>query len=100
MKTEQQSSPRFRGAPVDVVVDVRTKLEYWTGHLPGAVCIPVEQIMEGMAKRADILLASRILVYCAGGKRSAAAAAELRAAGYRHVVDGGGIAEARADFVP
>lgn len=99
MKTEHNSSPRFRGAPVDVVVDVRTKLEYWMGHLPGAINIPVDQIAEGMAGRADILLTSRILVYCAGGKRSAAAAEQLRAAGYRHVVDGGGMADARADFV-
>ena len=100
MKTEQNSSPRFRGAPVDVVVDVRTKLEYWMGHLPGAVHIPVEQITEGMAGRADVLLTSRILVYCAGGSRSATAAAHLRAAGFRNVVDGGGMADARADFVP
>ena len=100
MKTERSKTPRFRGAPVDVVVDVRTKLEYWMGHLPGAINIPVEQITEGMAGRADILPTTRILVYCAGGKRSAAAAEQLRAAGYRHVVDGGAMTEARADFVP
>jgi rhodanese-related sulfurtransferase len=70
------------------------------GHLPGAICIPVEQITEGMAGRADILLTSRILVYCAGGKRSATAADKLRAAGYRHVVDGGAMADARADLAP
>jgi rhodanese-related sulfurtransferase len=70
------------------------------GHLPGAINIPAEQITEGMSGRADLLLTSRILVYCAGGSRSAAAAAQLRAAGYRHVVDGGGMADARADFVP
>ena len=99
MKRATARAPQFRGAPVDVVVDVRSKLEFWTGHLPGAVCIPVDRIPEGIADK-NISKASRILVYCAGGVRSAAAAAQLRAAGYTNVVDGGGISDARSDFAP
>jgi phage shock protein E len=91
-------TPRFRGAPVDLVVDVRSKLEFWTGHLPGAVCIPVETLPQGITDRAGVSPASRILVYCAGGKRSAAAAERLRAAGYPHVVDGGSLSDAREHF--
>lgn len=100
MKTPGSATPRFRGAPVDLVVDVRSKVEYWLGHLPGAVCLPVGRVVEGITAREDISTASRILVYCAGGIRSADAAAQLRAAGYRNVVDGGGMNAARAEFTP
>ena len=91
-------SPTFQGKPIDLVVDVRTKLEFWTGHLTGAVCVPVNHMPGGLAGRTDISTDSRILVYCASGARSAAAAAQLRAAGFRHVIDGGGIAAARQHF--
>lgn len=100
MKETKTPAPRFRGAPVDLVVDVRSKLEFWTGHLPGAVCIPVERLPDGLLGRAGITPASRILVYCAGGTRSAAAAEQLRAAGYAHVVDGGGLSAAWEHFSP
>ena len=91
--------PRFRGSPVDVVVDVRSRLEYWTGHLPGAICVPVDRLPDGIADK-GVSTTSRILVYCAGGARSATAAAQLCAAGYKNVVDGGGISAARDDFAP
>lgn len=96
----EQTKARFRGQPVDLVVDVRSKLEFWTGHLPGAVCIPVDRIPEGLASRIGISESSRILVYCAGGTRSAAAAAKLRDAGFQHVVDAGGYADAMNHFTP
>jgi rhodanese-related sulfurtransferase len=98
--TRRGSAPQFRGAPVDVVLDVRGWIEYWLGHLPGAICIPAEQLPAALEGRADITPESRILVYCAGGRRSASAAEILRVAGYRHVTDAGGIVAARQDFKP
>lgn len=91
---------RFRGAPVDIVVDVRSHVEFWLGHLPGAVCIPVQTIPDALTRRDDCSPQSRILVYCASGARSAAAAQQLRAVGYTNVVDGGGIADARGHLSP
>lgn len=91
--------PRFKDLPVDHVVDVRTKLEFWLGHLPGAVNIPVDQLPGGLDALAGLTPQSRILVYCASGARSAQAAAMLRHAGYLRVTDGGGLGEARRDFV-
>jgi rhodanese-related sulfurtransferase len=91
--------PRFRGTPVDLVVDVRSRLEFWTGHLPGAVCIPVDQLPAGLEGR-DVNRDSRILVYCGSGVRSANAATQLKEAGYWNVVDGGGVKEAWAHFEP
>jgi rhodanese-related sulfurtransferase len=93
-------SAKFRGKPVDVVLDVRSKLEFWMGHLDGAVCVPVDRIPDGMGVIAGLTPASRILVYCASGARSAAATARLKAAGFVNVVDGGGIAAAQQEFVP
>ena len=90
--------PSFRNKPVDLVIDVRSRLEFWMGHLHGATCIPVDTIAEALPKRSDVSRDTRILVYCASGARSAVAANVLRSIGYRKVVDGGGIGEARAGF--
>jgi phage shock protein E len=89
--------PSFKGKAVEMVIDVRSRLEFFMGHLSGAVCIPVQVIAEQMQKR-EIGAETRILVYCASGARSAAAARQLRTLGYRNVVDGGGFAAARAEF--
>jgi rhodanese-related sulfurtransferase len=98
MKPAAKSAPKYRGAPVDVVVDVRSHIEFWLGSLPGAVCVPVTNLPEGLAQHEGVSQASRILVYCASGNRSASAAAMLKQAGYRNVVDGGGIGAASQHF--
>jgi phage shock protein E len=92
--------PRFRQKPVDIAIDVRSKLEFWLGHLPGAVCIPVQVIAERIAAQPGITKGSRILVYCASGARSAQAAQLLRQLGYTKVTDGGAMSAARPQFEP
>ena len=99
MKKAAPRAPRFRGAPVDFIVDVRSKLEFWMGHLPGAVCIPVDELPAGLERR-GASPDSHILLYCATGIRSANAADQLRAAGFKHVVDGGGMSDAWDHYVP
>ncbi len=89
---------QFRGTPVDVVLDVRTKVEFWLGHLPGAVNISVDQLPGALASHPEITPDKRILVYCASGGRSAMAAQVLKAEGFANVVDGGGMGAARAEF--
>jgi rhodanese-related sulfurtransferase len=91
--------PQFRNAPVDVVIDVRSKVEFWLGHLPGAHCVPVDTLPDGLESVAGADKRARLLVYCASGGRSAMARQILTDAGYTDVVDGGGISSARADFV-
>lgn len=90
--------PSFRNHPVDFVIDVRSKIEFWMGHLPGAVCMPVDEVVELLSARGDVAKSARLLVYCASGARSASAAAALQGAGYHNVVNAGGIAAARAEF--
>jgi phage shock protein E len=89
---------KFRNKKVDVVIDVRSHLEYWLGHLPGAKCIPVGSIDHAITEQPEIKQDTHILVYCASGARSASAADTLRRMGYRRVVDGGGYSEARQHF--
>lgn len=100
MSQQAPARPRFRGSPVDIVIDVRSRIEFWMGHLPGAVCIPVDSIVEGISKRDDVEPNSRILLYCASGNRSAVAARALQAVGYKRVVDAGGMSSAAAHFTP
>lgn len=92
--------PTYRKQRFDVVLDVRTKLEFWMGHLEGAECVPVQGLANAMAKRTDIAKDTHVLVYCASGARSAAAIGILRTLGYRHVVDAGPMSRATADYTP
>lgn len=90
--------PTFRRQPVDAVIDVRSTLEFWLGHLPGAIHVPVDRLPGGLASHSAITPDSRLLVYCASGMRSAQAARVLREAGFQRVIDGGGMAAAKAEF--
>ena len=90
--------PTFRNKPIEFVIDVRSKIEFWLGHLKGATCIPVDRVAEEVPRLSGIAKDSRILVYCASGARSAAAAQTLRAAGFRRVTDGGGMSEASPHY--
>jgi phage shock protein E len=94
----QNMTASFRGKPIDWVIDVRSHLEFWLGHLKGATCIPVGNLADALAKRDDIPQDARILLYCASGSRSAAAAGVLRSLGYTHVIDGGGMGAAEANY--
>ncbi len=71
-------------APGTVVLDVREPDEYEQGALPGAVHIPrgqLESQVEGKVTDHD----AHIVVYCAGGTRSAFAADTLNQLGYGDV---------------
>lgn len=92
--------PAFRHQPVDLVLDVRSQLEFFLGGLQGAENIPVDRLPEALVSRPDVSKQAKILVYCAGGGRSAQAAERLRSAGYSRVVDGGGMSAAYAEFRP
>jgi phage shock protein E len=92
--------PTFRNTPVDVVLDVRSRLEFWLGHLDGAVNIAVDVLEAKLPAHPAITPDKRILVYCASGARSAAAAQTLGRLGFRKVTDGGGMASAAGQFTP
>ncbi|HET7678379.1 MAG TPA: molybdopterin-synthase adenylyltransferase MoeB [Candidatus Limnocylindrales bacterium] len=68
-----------------VPVDVRESDEWQEGHLPGAVHVPrgfLESRIEAFLPERD----RPLVLYCAGGTRSALAARQLAELGYREVV--------------
>ena len=77
-----------------VIVDVRTIDEYESGHLKGAVNVPVSEI-----KNIDISKDKKIVVYCRSGSRSNTAAKELIKLGYEKVYDMGGINDWKFELV-
>ena len=71
-------------ANAPVVVDVREPEEYEQGYIPGAIHIPrgyLEQRIEDKAPDRD----APVVLYCAGGVRSAFAADTLQQMGYTNV---------------
>ena len=73
-----------------IIVDVRTREEYDSGHIPGAVCIPNESIGSD-SPEALLDYDQIILVYCRSGNRSKQAAQKLANMGYTNVYEFGGI---------
>lgn len=70
--------------PGALILDVREAHEYRLGHLPGALHVPrgtIEGNVEGIVPRD-----AQVVVYCAGGSRSALATDTLRQMGYEGVV--------------
>jgi molybdopterin/thiamine biosynthesis adenylyltransferase/rhodanese-related sulfurtransferase len=65
-------------------VDVRERDEWEEGHIPGAVHIP-RGSLEGRIEGAVPDRSQAIVVYCAGGSRSAFAARTLEELGYENV---------------
>lgn len=76
--------------PDAVLLDVRTEQEFASGHINGAVLIPVDEITARLAELPEDKN-TPIIVYCRSGNRSATAARLLTKAGYRSVYDLGGI---------
>jgi rhodanese-related sulfurtransferase len=64
-------------------VDVRTPEEYQSGHVPGAINIPRNQLNVRLAELEHAR--DRLVVYCERGPRAAAAMATLASAGFTGV---------------
>ncbi len=72
------------------VIDVRTPEEFADGAYPGAVNIPVSSLG---ARLGEVPRDRPVVLYCASGARSGAAARFLKSAGYVDVVNAGGLAD-------
>jgi len=89
---------KFRNKKVTVLIDVRSRLEFFFGRVPGAVCIPLGKISGAALESRGISRDAGILVYCASGSRSAYAVRALKQAGYTRVMDGGSLADVRRNL--
>ena len=71
-----------------VILDVRSRGEFSSGHLSGAINIPIDQLENNLGKLKD--KDKPIITCCASGMRSAAAKNMLTSRGYTNVHNGGG----------
>ena len=74
-----------------IVLDVREQDEYDSGHIPGAVLLPVGTIDEETAAEVIPEKDSTVLVYCRSGNRSKTASSALAELGYTNIYEFGGI---------
>ncbi|KEI72807.1 rhodanese-like domain-containing protein [Endozoicomonas elysicola] len=72
-----------------LLIDVRTPAEYAEGHLAGAINIPYQNIVNGLAQK-NITLDADIVLYCRSGNRSGKAHKALVAQGYKNTLNAGG----------
>ncbi len=81
-----------------IIIDVRRQDEYDSGHIPGAILLPNEDI--GTEKPAELPdFKQIILVYCRSGRRSKEASQKLFEMGYMNVYEFGGIIDWTGDIV-
>ncbi|MBE2271938.1 MAG: rhodanese-like domain-containing protein [Anaerolinea sp.] len=71
-----------------LLIDVRTREEFASGHIAGAVNIPVEEIGSRLS---EIPADETVVLYCRSGNRSAQASQILNQNGYSTVYDLGGV---------
>jgi len=74
-----------------IILDVREQDEYDSGHIPGAVLLPVGTIDDTTAAQVIPEKDSTVLVYCRSGNRSKTASAALADLGYTNIYELGGI---------
>ncbi|HRN47001.1 MAG TPA: rhodanese-like domain-containing protein [Niabella sp.] len=72
-------------------IDVRSEQEFMSGHIEGAINVPLHEIRLTME---DIeQMEKPLVVYCLSGGRSSTAVGFLRQAGIEEVYNGGGIGD-------
>lgn len=76
--------------PDALLIDVRTEAEFKSGHIEGALLLPIDQLQAKLSELPQDK-ATPLVVYCRSGNRSATAAQILLQAGYSQVYDLGGI---------
>ena len=70
-----------------IVVDVRTKDEFKSSHIKGAINIPLNTLPQRVK---ELNPNKPIITCCASGMRSASARSILKSKGFKQVYNGGG----------
>lgn len=89
--TAEEAKARLDESEDVILLDVRSQAEFDAGHIPGAVCLPVEDITADLPLPFD--REAEILVCCGSGQHSADAAEKLARMGFSNVADFGSIAD-------
>jgi rhodanese-related sulfurtransferase len=83
--------------PELTVIDVRTPAEYASGHLPGALNIPLDDLRRALPALEDAASRGELLVVCASGARSENACGVLAGHGITAATLAGGTSAWAAD---
>ncbi|MDD6840825.1 MAG: rhodanese-like domain-containing protein [Spirochaetales bacterium] len=81
-----------------ILLDVRTKEEYESGYIPGAINIPLSDINENVVSSLPDK-SQMILVYCRSGNRSRQASDKLSKLGYTNIIEIGGINSWKGEII-
>lgn len=73
-----------------IIIDVRTIGEFQMGAVPGAICIPLDELPDN-AERLIGNKNRKVVLYCASGARSAYGARILKKMGFTDIENGGGL---------
>ena len=84
-----EKKPETKESNNTIIIDVRTKAEFDSGHLENAINIPYTEIGEQI-KSVTEDTSKNIIVYCRSGRRSGIARKELLKMGYKNVINAGG----------
>ena len=87
----QEEAKKLMDTQDVIVLDVREEDEFNSGHIPGAILLPVGTITEDTAAAVIPKMDSVVLVYCRSGNRSKTASKALAELGYSNVKEFGGI---------
>ena len=87
------------GEPALTIIDARSRDDFNVSHISGAISLPVEELVE--RSMMNIELARDIYVYSSTDEQSAAAAEQLRNAGFTNVSEiRGGVSAWKASGFP
>jgi len=86
------------GGNAPTVIDVRTPVEFASGHIPGAINIEFDQVAQRMK---EVDAPNGVVLYCMMGPRARKGESALLAAGYKDVFHlEGGLAAWQAAGLP
>lgn len=70
------------------MVDVRTPEEFSSGSIQNAINIPVDELSSRLG---ELDSSKKLVVFCRSGNRSSRAKSILEEAGFKNVINGGGV---------
>ena len=85
-----QAKRLIESGQLSQIIDVRTKLEYNSGHYPNSIHLPVNKISLNSVSELNLSSKKGTLVYCNTGQRARVAANKLEKMGFLEVyyIDG------------
>jgi rhodanese-related sulfurtransferase len=86
--TAQELEERITAGKAPAILDVRSRMEFNAGHVPGAVFIPfwlIQFLGPLLGRRLPAKRDETLVVYCGHGPRAWMAGASLRLRGFRDI---------------